>query len=64
MTKKQLGILFIAIGFAAGLGLLLVDLVGAGRFDGIGPLQRVALAGAALVILIGGTLLPLGDRPA
>ena len=56
--------IFIAVGLVAGLGLLLVDLLGAGRFDGIGPLQRLALAAVALVILVGCTLLPLGDRPA
>ena len=64
MTKRQLGFLFIGIGAAAVLALLGVDVLGAGRFQGVGPVQRAALAGAAALIVIGVTLLPLGDRPA
>jgi hypothetical protein len=41
-----------------------VDWLGAGNFQGVGPAQRVALIGAGLVIVVGITLLPLGDRPA
>jgi len=64
MTKRQLGLLFIFIGAAAVLGLFGVDLLGAGRFQGVGPVQRAALAASALLIVVGITLLPLGDRPA
>jgi len=52
-----LGVLAIAASFVN-------DLLGGGDFQGIGPTQRLALLGAGLVILIGITLLPLGDRPA
>jgi hypothetical protein len=31
---------------------------------GIGPAQRLGLAACAGVALVGGTLIPLGDRPA
>jgi hypothetical protein len=64
MTKRQLGFLFILLGGVAGLGIIAVDLLGAGNFQGIGPAQRLALSAAGLMILVGLSLLPLGDRPA
>lgn len=64
MSKRQLGLLFIVMGAAGVVALLGVDLLGAGRFQGVGPVQRAALAAAALAIVVGMTLLPLGDRPA
>lgn len=64
MSKRQLGLLFIVLGTAGVVALFGVDLLGAGRFQGVGPVQRAALAGAALLIVVGVTLLPLGDRPA
>ena len=64
MTKRALGLLFIALGGLAIVGLLGIDLVGAGQFSGIGPAQRLALMAAGAVVLVGLTLLPLGDKPA
>jgi hypothetical protein len=64
MTKRQLGIVFIALGVLAAAGMFLMDLVGAGQFQGIGPAQRLALMGAGVVIFVGITLLPFGDNPA
>jgi hypothetical protein len=64
ITKKQLGIGFILLGIAAIIGTFVVDLLGAGQFQGVGPAQKLALAAAGLVILIGVSLLPLGDKPA
>ncbi|RMG90285.1 MAG: hypothetical protein D6706_19845 [Chloroflexi bacterium] len=64
MTKRQLGYVLMALGITAVLGLLAVDWVGAGKFSGIGPTQKLALGAAGLVILVGLTLWPLGDRPA
>ena len=64
MTKRQLGFVFIALGVLAIAGMFLMDLVGAGQFQGIGPAQRLALIGAGVVILVGITLLPFGDNPA
>ena len=64
MTKRQLGYLFIAIGAAGIIGLFGIDLVGAGQFNGIGPTQRLGLLAAGAIILVGLTLLPLGDKPA
>ena len=64
ITKKQLGIGFILIGLLAIVGSFVVDWLGAGNFQGIGPAQRVVLIGAMLVVIVGLTLLPLGDNPA
>ncbi len=64
VTKRQLGIIFIAIGMLGTLGTLAVDIVSAGNFQGIGPMQRLSLLGFGLLLFVGITLLPLGNRPA
>jgi hypothetical protein len=64
ITKRHLGIVALAAGLVAVAGVLAVDLVGAGQFSGIGPAQRWALAAGGLVVLLGASLIPLGDRPA
>ncbi len=64
ITKRQLGFLFILLGAGAAVGLFVIDWLGAGQFQGIGPAQRRALLLAAAVVLLGLSLLPLGDRPA
>jgi hypothetical protein len=64
MTKKQLGLGFILLGVTAVLALFGMDMIGAGQFQGIGPAQKRALMAAGLVIVVGLTLLPLGDKPA
>ncbi len=64
MTKRQLGLVFVLMGIAAIIALFAADIVGASNFGGVGPLHRLAMAGAILSILVGLSLLPLGDRPA
>jgi hypothetical protein len=64
ITKRQLGMGFILLGVLAIVGSFAMDLVGAGNFQGVGPAQRMALLGAGFVILVGLTLLPLGEKPA
>jgi len=64
MTKRQLGFAFIALGLLAALGSFANDLLGAGDFQGVGPTQRLALLAAGAIVLVGVSLLPLGDRPA
>jgi hypothetical protein len=64
MSKRQLGILFIGVGVLAILGMFGMDLVGAGQFNGIGPAQQKGMMVSAVVIVLGLTLVPLGDKPA
>jgi Na+-driven multidrug efflux pump len=64
ITKRQLGLGLIAGAMLFAAGTFASDWLGAGQYDGVGPLQRYALAAAALVTIVGATLLPLGDRPA
>lgn len=64
VTKRQLGLILILLGLGAAVGLFAIDLLGAGQFQGVGPAQRRALLAAGAAVLIGLTLVPLGDRPA
>ena len=64
VTKRQLGLIFIALALLAIVGSFVYDFIGGGQFSGIGPAQRLALIGASLLGVVGLTLLPLGDRPA
>lgn len=62
LTKRQLGWLITAVGGLAALAVVGVDVLGAGRFAGLGPTQWQALAACALVMGVGLSLVPLGDR--
>ncbi len=64
VTKRQLGLLFILLGTGAAVAMFGMDILGAGQFQGIGPAQRRALLAAGVAVLVGLSLLPLGDRPA
>ncbi len=64
ITKRQLGWIIILAGGLGLLAILAVDVIGAGQFAGLGPRQWQALGLAALAIVLGASLLPLGDRPA
>ncbi len=64
VTKRQMGLLFIVLGVGAAAGLFAMDLLGAGQFQGIGPAQRRALLAAGAAVLLGLSLLPLGNKPA
>ncbi|MCP4422117.1 MAG: hypothetical protein GY805_36355 [Chloroflexi bacterium] len=64
MSKKQLGFLFIGIGSVGIAALFAVDLLRATQFSGIGPIQRLGLLAAGVLVFVGLTLLPLGDKPA
>ncbi len=64
VTKRQLGIILVGSGIIGAVAILAVDVIGAGDFQGLGPAQRLALLGAGIVVLVGLSLLPLGDKPA
>ncbi|MBN1314480.1 MAG: hypothetical protein JXA42_03395 [Anaerolineales bacterium] len=64
ISKRQLGIAFLAIGVIAVLAVLAIDWIGAGEYSGIGPAQKAALAAGGGIAVLGLSLIPLGDRPA
>lgn len=64
VTKRQLGILTGALGLIVVLGLVAVDLVGAGQWAGFGPLQRLGIATSLVFVAVGLILFRIGDRPA
>jgi hypothetical protein len=64
ITKRQLGLLIIALGIGADLALLLVGRLGAGRWSGVGPLERAMLLAGLGVALAGVPLLRGGAEPA
>ncbi len=64
ITKRQLGIIVITLDLLAGLGVIAVDFVGAGRWGGFGPLQRIGIGLAVAAIAVGLILVRLGNRPA
>jgi hypothetical protein len=64
-TKRHLGYAALLGGIFAIVGVLLYDQLGLSDPEGgFGPSQQLALVGAAISILVGLTLLPLGDTPA
>ena len=64
ISKRGLGLGLVLLGITAVLGMFVIDLLGAGQFQGIGPAQRRALIAAGAAIILGLSLIPLGDRPA
>lgn len=62
LTKRLLGLLLLIVGIVGFVAVLSVDILDVGREGGIGPAQRIALGGAALIALIGLTLIPIRDQ--
>jgi hypothetical protein len=64
VTKRQLGIVVIALGLLVALGTIAVDFIGAGQWGGFGPLQRIVIGLGSASIAVGLILIRLGNRPA
>lgn len=64
VTKRQLGIIVIALGVLVILGVTAVDFIGAGKWGGFGPLQRIGIGLSLAATAVGCILVHLGDRPA
>lgn len=64
VTKRWLGIGLIVLGVVGIFGAFANDLFNLTDYQGIGPAQQVAIAVSCIPIIIGATLIPLGDRPA
>lgn len=64
ITKRQLGLGLAVFGAVGTAAVLAIDLLEVGREGGIGPAQALALGIAIAVLLVGLSLIPLGDSPA
>jgi hypothetical protein len=63
-TKRLLGLLAVAAGGIGLVGILLLDTLGiTDPGGGFGPSQQAGAAAAVLTIIIGLTLIPLGNEP-
>jgi lipopolysaccharide export LptBFGC system permease protein LptF len=60
----MVGVALALLGPAIVSGTLAVDLVGAGKWDSLGPAQQLAIFVGAAAFVVGLSLLPLGNRPA
>jgi hypothetical protein len=63
ITKRHLGFLFLVIGVLGFIGVFAIDII-RGRQGDFGPSQQFALVGCAGLVVLGLSLIPLGDRPA
>jgi hypothetical protein len=64
VTKRQLGMGIISFSMLTILGIIAVDLVGAGNWGGFGPLQWTGTGLSVAAIVVGAILVCLGNRPA
>lgn len=64
ITKRQLGIIVIALSVLEMLGILAVHILGLGQWQGFGPVQQIGVGLGLATFLVGLVLLGLGDRPA
>lgn len=63
-SKRGLGWLLVIGGGLGIVGIFGVDILDVGREGGIGPAQRIALGLMVVMLIIGLTLIPLGNDPA
>jgi hypothetical protein len=64
ITKRQLGIFLALVGLLGAIGVVAVDLLGAGEWSGFGPLQRLGVGAGVGLIAVGIALIAVGNRPA
>jgi len=64
VTKRQLGVVVIALGLLVIFAVIAVDFIGAGKWGGFGPLQWMGIGLGTVAIAVGCILVRLGDRPA
>ncbi|RLC99390.1 MAG: hypothetical protein DRI77_02895 [Chloroflexi bacterium] len=64
ITKRQLGFAVVALGLLVIGATVGVDFIGAGRWSGFGPLQRIGIGLSLPTIVAGCILIRLGNRPA
>ena len=64
ITKRQLGIIILVLSLLTIAGVVGVDVLGAGRWGGLGPLQQIGIGLGATAAVVGLILIRLGNRPA
>ena len=64
ITKRQLGYFVAAAALVLVLGIVAVDVLGAGKWSGFGPLQQIGIGIGAAALAVGAILIRIGDRPA
>jgi hypothetical protein len=64
ITKRMVGVALALLGAAITIGTFAVDAIGAGKWQGLGPAQKLTLAVGLTVALVGVSLIPLGNRAA
>ena len=64
ITKRMVGVALALLGSAITIGTFAVDAVGAGKWQGLGPAQKLTLAVGLTVALVGLSLIPLGNKAA
>ena len=64
LNKRQLGLLLLACGIPGLAVVLAIDALNAGREFILGPTQALLAGVILLFVIVGLSLLPLGDRPA
>jgi hypothetical protein len=64
ITKRIVGVALGLLGAIIVASALAVDMLDAGKWDGLGPAQQVAIIVGVSVALVGLSLVPLGDKPA
>jgi hypothetical protein len=63
LTKRHLGVILLAAGLVLVAGMFVVDAVKS-QSDGIGTVQKLGILVGVTSVVVGLTLLPLGNRPA
>jgi len=63
VTKRGLGLIFIVVGLLGAVGVVGLDVL-RGRSLDFGPTQVLVIGGCIALVIVGITLIPLGDRPA
>ena len=61
--KRTLGLAFIAAGILGAVGIVILDVVRTSDQHGVGPAQKIALAGCVAIALLGISLILLGIDP-
>ena len=64
VTKRQLGLFVVAVSVIGMIGVIAIDVLGAGNWSGFGPLQRMGIGIGLIAAVVGFILIRLGDRPA